>query len=380
MVWTDARGVFAKRVTPLGVVLDVEPIAVHSGLEFGADVAWNGNAFLVVWPESRRIVGAFITPAGDVTQPRALMEEPPALEYASEPRLAWDGQEFLLVWDEMYPGAIIVPSPPWPLGIRGVRLSAAGDVIDRTPMHINDAGAMPRIATSGADFAVIGASLSAPGVRTVTILRPGGASLVVSDPIPVLRWTNRASDYEVAWNGLEYVIAYTYGLVAFPPDSVPVDWIGTVRLSRSGELSSRMYTQASQSDGVTLATTADGRVVAGSRVCLPQAGGWRIKAFLESDFTGLPAPPARLTVTATAVGADLDVSWMPPAQPVDAYQIIACVSPQQCNVFLAPADMHAVRLTNWGDATTVIVEGVNAAGSASAPIALPLPPRRRAAR
>lgn len=98
----DIRG---TRVTPTGTVLDIGgfPISTATGEQGAPAVAWNGENYLVVWPDGRNggsdIYASRVSSAGVALDPagRAV-----ATSYLSEyrPAVARDENRWLVIWEE----------------------------------------------------------------------------------------------------------------------------------------------------------------------------------------------------------------------------------------------------------------------------------------
>jgi hypothetical protein len=134
VTWDDDRDndrvfeVYAARVSPGGVVLDPQGIAVATG-DYDrsyAAVASDGTNWLVAWAHdpdgsySFDIYAARVSPEGTVLDPAGIpVMATPEDQYA--PTVAFNGSAFQLAWQD----------DPWLTGeIRGGRVSSAGVVLD----------------------------------------------------------------------------------------------------------------------------------------------------------------------------------------------------------------------------------------------------------
>lgn len=93
-------GIFGKRVSLDGEILDSNEIRLHSGLEVDfPSIAWNGENYLVVWEQGElgRIFGVLVRPDGIVGSPISIA---PCFNDNEKPKVAWNGEHFFVVWQD----------------------------------------------------------------------------------------------------------------------------------------------------------------------------------------------------------------------------------------------------------------------------------------
>ena len=161
VVWQDDRGhqyecdIYGARVTPTGLVLDTAGIAISTavGNQEAPVIAFDGENFLVVWTDNRSdmygdIYGARVTPAGVVLDQQGIAVSTAASQQHS-PALAFDGEDFLAVWQDTRDGS-------W--NIYGARVTPAGLVLDTADIAISTAASgqyHPAIAFDGENFLAV---------------------------------------------------------------------------------------------------------------------------------------------------------------------------------------------------------------------------------
>jgi hypothetical protein len=176
-----------------------DPVYERAGLSDPA-AAFDGTNFLVVGvgglgPTS--LLASRVSPSGRVHDPLGIFV---AKAYDSTPDVAWNGTDFLVVWRDSD-------------GIRGSRVTPGGEVLDRGGFRISTSSHSyePVVASDGTDFIIAWEQNSRTTLRENVYAARVGASgqLLDSPPIPIA--TGPTDEYypAVAWNGANYLIAWT---------------------------------------------------------------------------------------------------------------------------------------------------------------------------
>lgn len=107
--YRQGADVYARRVTPQGIVLDSQAIAISVGLnQFAAapSVEFDGKNYLVVWTATRdgvgEMYGARVTPMGTVLDPGGVKITTGGNPMIRMPGIAFDGTNYLVVWRTNY--------------------------------------------------------------------------------------------------------------------------------------------------------------------------------------------------------------------------------------------------------------------------------------
>ena len=161
VVWTDGRGdwysnIYGTRVTPEGTVLDSAGVPVSTGVydQSAPSVAFDGTSYLAVWEDGRTggpfdIYGTRVTSSGTVLDSSAIpISTAEGLQW--QPAIGFDGQAFLVVWVDSRNGG--------GNDLYGARVTTAGVVLDTAAIPISTATDdqwRPAIAFDGANFLVV---------------------------------------------------------------------------------------------------------------------------------------------------------------------------------------------------------------------------------
>jgi hypothetical protein len=190
VVWADGRysaETYGARVTPQGVVLDPDGIAISTGMQWHLDpaVTFDGLNFLVAWADDRGgwyddIYGARVTQAGTVLDPAGI-----AISTADGnqqlPAVASDGMNSLVVWQDYRSGDTS--------DIYGARVTPEGTVLDPTGVMLSTATIgqeHPAVASDGTNSLVVwqdcrnGSGSDIYGARVTsdgTVLDPSGVAI-----------------------------------------------------------------------------------------------------------------------------------------------------------------------------------------------------------
>ncbi len=133
LVWHDDRDgdyyydVYGARVTQGGVVLEPNgfAISIANNSQGYAQVGFDNTNYLVVWLDDRameqdfRIYGARVTPGGSVLEPNGIQI---SQYYSFHPTLDFDGTNYMVVWTDV--------RSSWETDIYGARVTTTGAVLD----------------------------------------------------------------------------------------------------------------------------------------------------------------------------------------------------------------------------------------------------------
>ncbi len=204
VVWQDSRNlgtsgqdIYGARVTTGGVVSDASgiPISTAANDESTPVLSFNGSQYLVAWSDQRNfdttdfdVYGAFVTAAGKVATAAGFAISTGSSD-EQRPAVAANGSSYLVVWQDYRNSATSGAD------LYGVRVSAAGAVLDPSAIPISTAAAdqvMPAVAARRGDYLVVwedyrnagttGADIYGTLVTTAgVVLNPGGIGIGVAN-------------------------------------------------------------------------------------------------------------------------------------------------------------------------------------------------------
>ncbi|MEO0068994.1 MAG: T9SS type A sorting domain-containing protein [candidate division WOR-3 bacterium] len=216
VVWSDMRNgdydIYGARVTPAGVVLDPDGIAIATGEydQYVPSIAFDGTNYLVAWSDYRNgyesdIYGARVTPAGVVLDTSGIaVSTAPNGQYA--PAIGFDGTNYLIVWSDYRSGE-------WG-DIYGARVTTAGSVLEPQGIRIAIAENeqwSPRVAYDGTNYLVVFQDdRDGDFIWDVygTRVRPDGVALD-SEGIAISTAEFDQIEPRVAFDGTNYLVVWT---------------------------------------------------------------------------------------------------------------------------------------------------------------------------
>ncbi|ATB27228.1 hypothetical protein [Melittangium boletus] len=148
--------IHATRVTSAGVPLDTPALvlSVAGNGQYTPVVAHDGTNFLVVWRDHRHtgmdIYAVRVSETGTVLDSSGIRLSSSNTYLAFDPAVAHDGTNFLVVWQQYFVNSSV--------GIRGVRVSSTGSVVDTTPIVLTNQQTYlgrPAVAHDGTNFLVV---------------------------------------------------------------------------------------------------------------------------------------------------------------------------------------------------------------------------------
>jgi hypothetical protein len=198
IAWTEDSRLLAERVRHDGLRLDSTPIIIRADNAQGPSIAWNGNAFGIVWMEEGRLFGATVQPGGSVSAAREVTP-PTSLGGADGrvqalPQLAWDGTVYILAW------TLISPS-----GMREARTAIVSDELVAIAVSDTLIGSglfVQDIAAGDGDSVVLATTPQQEqlvAVRVNSTGAPIATTVVASGPVQAggVAWDTR--DYLITW-------------------------------------------------------------------------------------------------------------------------------------------------------------------------------------
>ncbi len=206
VVWGGAS-LRATRVSPAGVVLDPQGIVIP-GQHWDDPrpvAASNGNGFLVAWEHSgddfkSEIRGARVTGGGALVDPLGFVIAVDASYDDQKPSVASAGGGYLVAYKELD-------------AVLGRRVSAAGQVLDATPIELSDPGSFadhdePRVASSGTEYLAVWQEDPSFDVNVHGVfVAPNGS---IADPagFDVSPAGEQQTFPSVAWNGTSWLCVW----------------------------------------------------------------------------------------------------------------------------------------------------------------------------
>jgi len=198
----------ATRVSSVGVPLDTPPLRLSQAGngQYTPVVAHDGTNFLVVWRDHRNLASDIyavrVSETGTVLDPSGLRLSTNSSTTPYEPAVAHDGTNFLVVWQEYY---------GMTQGIRGVRVSSAGSVVDTAPIAIaTQAQHLGRatVAHDGTNFLVVWQD-GRNGALDIYGARVSGAGTVLdTSDIAISTEASHQMNPKVAHNGTNFLVVW----------------------------------------------------------------------------------------------------------------------------------------------------------------------------
>jgi MYXO-CTERM domain-containing protein len=206
----DVTGaIYGTRVTPAGTLLDPQGILIASGSYLGTPrVSSDGADYLVVWEQDTadgfRVRAARVSSTGSASGPIGVPLAAGALSQV-EPVVAFDGTHYLVAWCES--------TQPSTQEMRAARIGVDGTVLDAPALVLPTSGdsASPAIAFDGTNYLVVWqeTSLGSGDIHGVRV-SPAGGVLDLA-PIPISAAVNAQQEPVVAFDGTNYLVAWTDG-------------------------------------------------------------------------------------------------------------------------------------------------------------------------
>jgi len=302
VVWAETQDVYAVRVSTGGVVQDAAAFVVTNAAYDQATprVAFDGTNFVVVWSDRRSntswdVYGARVSTAGAVLDANGIAITTAASDQVA-PDVAFGGGGLFVVWEDRS-----AANPD----LYGARMTTAGVVTDVTALPIVTSASkstVPRLEFDGTNFLVAFLDETA-STTDVAACRVSTAGLPL-DGDGIRLTTDATSDQAplVAWNGTDYLIAWTragtgtdvvHTRVATDGtlvDAAPVTTAGDVNdqslvdVASDGDGFLVLYRSPSESDSVRAIRVAPGSAVSPAGGIGLAASTW-IEGTLASNGT-----------------------------------------------------------------------------------------------
>lgn len=194
VVWADVlwqpRAIKGARISAAGEVLDPTGIQIGTDLNGSGgpsclDVAFDGTDWVVTWIDATAMP---MIHAARVTTAGVLLDDPsitlgPATWFTN-PRIASNGNGSLVVWEGQG-------------GVRAARISPDGAVLDPDGLLVTTNGASPAVASDGSDYLV---AFSGGSVRI-----DAAGDILDATPIATPTFTS-AGGVAVAWGTSDYLV------------------------------------------------------------------------------------------------------------------------------------------------------------------------------
>lgn len=398
VVWTYGDHVYGCRVSAAGVVLDPTPIAIPSApVDFplqtqGAVVRWGGTSWLVVSNTTRRVASTTVSSDGLVGPVKIIddVSEDIAPRNDSKdtfvvPLLDFDGQQFVVAIAVFQ--LDLTGSDKWHSSIVTERLGLSGDPIGGSKFISQpELYRVPflRLATNGSQDLIVCRSGQERGFHLQGLLLNRGfapATIAIDQPSDP-----QSNNYDVAWNGNEFVVADIGAEIHFKHLSRLGAVRDTITLPRdSGEccVGNVVFPRSSPVGQTTLGADPPLGLVTTSDAW---SGASRAQFAFAGDLAGSqvarPVPPAPLIFKAIGDPTGVTITWQPQDgvlgfdielhQPDGADRVIGVAAGSASSTHISYAGLTgtAVRLRAW-----------NAAGLSEPSPEVPLTtPRLRAVR
>jgi|GEM_PF-3283448 len=216
----DSFRIVARRVSFDGVPLDSAPfvVAAESGSSyiFGLNLpsiaaASDGTDWLVVYPSTNLGVRAVrVSAAGSVLDaaPIALSLPPPHFGIPAAPHVVWSGSRYVALWPEDLSNPFILSPQPRASVLYEARITAAGQLLDTRAIW--NGGYVPDAALAAAPTRLLAAWTDEVSLYAMP-LDADGTPLASASVIAAAKpvWPPQIPDVDAAWDGATFVTAWT---------------------------------------------------------------------------------------------------------------------------------------------------------------------------
>jgi hypothetical protein len=306
-IWRETHGgtsrVYARRVSPEGVLLDAGPLLLDDApVSYGGvgasdtAVASDGADFLVVWRHQQELYGARVLQDGTLGgAPFVVSRDGANYHRRMSPRVAWSGSVYLVVWhfDAQNPFILSPPLPPV-MTARLARVTREGVLLDplTSPVlaQLDGTGdAIALAAGKGRAMALFTHSGVSNCIYRILLTKDGQpasaiASVDCNADAPPVR-----NDVALSWDGEAFVGVWS-------SEGQPMNG---ARIATSGTVFERFQLSAAARPawGASLAPWSGGTVAAYSRIADEEAFGRVGRIFVRTIGGGdVPPIPRRRTV------------------------------------------------------------------------------------